>query len=243
MKITVIIPTHNEEEGIKLLLDTLLPEITNINQHSFNILIVDGKSTDGTVGVVKEKIKVYNNIYLLCEKEKKGLGAAYLLGMNYAIDALNSDAFIEFDGDFQHNPTDIIKLVNKLNEGYDYVIGSRYIDGGTIPHEWPWHRKFLSRFGNIVIRTILKLPINDATSGFKLTRVKGFKNKLPLRKGELISLRHAYKIHFLHSMIKNGAKTIEVPITFLNRNKGVSKSTLEDITESLRVVWELKKIS
>lgn len=239
MKITIIIPTYNEGEIIDTLLDAVQAEISQIKNHQFQILIVDGNSKDQTQAKVKEKINRYKNIILLVEA-RKGLGRAYLTGFNHAINALKTDAILEFDGDFQHNPKDIKKLVSKLDEGFDYIIGSRYIPGGTIPHEWPWYRKAVSSFGNLIIRYGLHVGIHDATSGFKLTCVAKFKQKLPLKDGELISLRHAYKIHFLFAMIKGEAKTIEVPIEFLNRNKGFSKSTVEDIKESLRVVFKLR---
>lgn len=236
MKITIIIPTYNEGQAIESLIKAVLDETIQFKNHSFSILVVDGKSTDNTADVVRDIMKMHSNVHLLVEKEKRGLGNAYRVGMNYAIDTLNADAFMEFDGDFQHNPEDIKKLVEKLDQGYDYIIGSRYIPGGTIPAEWPFYRKALSSFGNQIIRFGLRIKIHDGTSGFKLSRVSGFKEKMPLKEGELISLRHAYKIHFLYSMIKGGTKTIEVPINFLNRNKGISKSTFEDIIESLKVV-------
>lgn len=233
MKIIIIIPTFNEAEAIGSLLDAVLFETNKIKSHSFSVLVVDGNSTDTTQNIVKSK-----DIELIIEK-RKGLGLAYLKGMNHAIENLGADAFMEFDGDYQHDPKDISKLVSKLDEGYDYIIGSRYIPGGSIPHEWPWYRKYVSSFGNYIIRFCLRVDVHDATSGFKLTRVAGFKDVLPLDENKLISKRHAYKIQFLDAMVKAGAKTVEVPITFLNRNKGMSKSTLEDIVESLRVVGRL----
>lgn len=239
MNITIIIPTYNEGESIGKLIPAVFDELKSINNHNWSLLIVDGKSKDNTVSIVEEKKLTYPAIHIISQTEKNGLGNAYVLGMNYAIDILKADAFMEFDGDFQHNPKDIHKLVKALDNGYDYIIGSRYIPGGTIPIEWPWYRKFLSNFGNIIIKYGLRIPTQDNTSGFKLTRVSGFRENMPLQKGELLSQRHAYKIHFLHSMITAGAKTIEVPIQFLNRHKGVSKSTIEDIFESLKVVFLL----
>lgn len=239
MRIIIIVPTYNEDGIISSLLDTLLFEISMISQHSFSILIVDGKSTDDTVKIVKDKMVKNKNIQVITEVEKGGLGAAYLYGINYAINNLRADAFMEFDGDFQHDPKDIVKLVRKLDEGYDYIIGSRYIKDGSIPKEWAFYRRKLSKFGNIIIKTLLNINIRDATSGFRLTRTIPLKDILPLKKGDLLSLRHAYKIHFLFEAIKGGVKAVEVPITFLNRNKGISKSTFEDVLESLRVIWGL----
>lgn len=235
MKITIIIPTHNEGESIGALLNAVFAELSKMTQHTWSILIVDGKSTDNTLDIVR----TFKDVHVISEKEKRGLGYAYITGMNYAIDILRADAFLEFDGDFQHDPKDIQKLVRAFDQGYEYIIGSRYVEGGTIPQEWPWYRKFLSNFGNLIIHYGLGIKTHDNTSGFKMTSTK-FKDKLPLKPGEVLSLRHAYKIHFLYAMISAGAKTIEVPIHFLNRNKGVSKSTIEDIIESLKVVYLLR---
>lgn len=235
MRIVIIIPTYNERETIVNLIEDLEIEFQKILKHKFGILIVDGNSPDGTAKAVSQKKKVYPNIDLIVEKEKRGLGMAYIAGIKYAVDELKADAFIEFDGDGQHNPKDISRLVAELDSGYDYVIGSRYVAGGSIPEEWAWHRKFLSRFGSLFIKWLLRLPTNDNTSGFKLSRVKGFAEKLPLREKQILSKRHAYKIHLLYGMLKLGAKTKEIPIKFLERGGGSSKSSLEDIIESLKV--------
>jgi dolichol-phosphate mannosyltransferase len=239
MRIVVIIPTYNERENILNLIDVLEAEFKNISGHAFWILVVDGNSPDGTAEAVSQKKKVYGNIDLIVEQKKRGLGLAYLTGMRYAIDHLQAGAFVEFDGDFQHNPKDIKRLVTELDNGYDYIIGSRYVPGGSIPNGWAWYRKFLSRFGSLFIKWLLALPVNDGTSGFKLSRVKGFADQLPLNEKDILSKRHAYKIHLLYEMIKLGARVKEVPIHFAERIGGSSKSSLEDIIESLRVVLGL----
>ena len=239
MRIVVIIPTYNERETITKLIDALEEEFKNIQNHEMGILIVDGNSPDGTAEAVNQKKSIYKNIDLLAEKEKRGLGMAYIAGMNYAVKNLKADAFMEFDGDFQHDPKDIKRLIAELDNGYDYVIGSRYVPGGSIPEEWGWHRKFLSRFGSLFIKWLLNLPTNDNTSGLKLSRVAGFSEKLPLSENQILSKRHAYKIHLLYEMVRLGAKTKEIPIKFLERGGGASKSSLEDIVESLKVALVL----
>jgi dolichol-phosphate mannosyltransferase len=196
MNITIIIPTYNEGENIGNLLDALFAVLKKIAHHNWTVLIVDGKSTDNTATVIDYKMKTNPAIRFISEKEKKGLGNAYLRGINYAIEELAADAFMEFDGDFQHDPADIIKLIDALDKGYQYIIGSRYVPGGTIPREWAWYRRFLSSFGNLIIKYGLWISTKDNTSGFKLTKVKGFEHILPLREGELLSLRHAYKFTF-----------------------------------------------
>ncbi len=239
MKIGIIIPTFNEIRAIGDLLGALENEIKNIS-HEMHIVVVDGNSTDGTIELVREKQKSHPNIHILVEKEKSGLGSAYCVGISYAVNQLKADAFIEFDGDFQHDPKDISRLVAEFEKGYDYVIGSRYVSGGSVPEDWAWHRKMLSRFGSLLIRWVLWLPTYDNTSGLKLSRVHSFVKRLPLDFQGLISRRHAYKIQFLYIMLKNGAKTKEVPIQFLSRKGGDSKSTTEDILESLKVILILR---
>lgn len=241
MKITVIIPTFNEKKSIGGLLDVLTGKVfKKIPSHKMEVLVVDGNSPDGTAGVVKTKSAAYQNIHLLVEKEKRGIGAAYIAGMNYAIKNLGADAVIEFDGDWQHDPEDIKRLIDELDRGYDHVIGSRYVPGGAIPAEWAFWRRFLSRFGGLTAKIILSTPVADSTSGLKLTRVAKFAENLPLDENKVLSKYYAYKIHFLHDLIKMGAKTKEIPIQFLERQNGSSKSTLRDIFDSLYVVLALR---
>lgn len=239
MKIVIIIPTYNEKKTIISLIDAIEAEFKAIPNHRLGILVVDGNSPDGTAGAVRAKIKEYGNIDLLVEKEKRGLGMAYIAGMKYAVAKMGAEAFIEFDGDFQHDPKDIKRLISELDKGYDYVIGSRYVPGGSVPMEWAWYRKFLSKFGSLYIKYMLGLPTNDNTSGLKLTRVRGFFDQLPLDENKILSKRHAYKVHLLYAMIRLGARVKEIPIRFLERGSGASKSSLEDIIESLKVVWRL----
>lgn len=240
MKIVVIIPTYNERETIGELLDAIEAEFLLIPNHEMRALVVDGRSPDGTAEAVRAKAAKYGNIDLLVEKEKRGLGMAYVAGMKHAIENLKADAVMEFDGDFQHDPKDIKRLVAELDNGYDYVIGSRYVPGGSIPSEWALHRKILSQFGSLISKFVLDLPTNDNTSGFKLARVKGFAEKLPLSEDKILSRHYAYKIHLLYEMHKLGARIKEVPIKFLEREHGSSKSDLGDIFESLRVVFRLR---
>ena len=239
MKITIIIPTYNEKDSISRLIDAVEKEFESVRNHELGILIVDGNSPDGTVEIVKNKAGLFGNIEVIVEKEKRGLGMAYVAGMNYAIKNMNADAIIEFDGDFQHDPADIRRLIAEFDKGYDYVIGSRYVPGGGVPEEWALYRKLLSKYGSLFIKSVLSVPTNDNTSGLKLSRVKDFAEKLPLDEKKILSRRYAYKIHLLYEMIKMGAKTSEIPIKFLERSGGNSKSSIGDIMESLKVVFIL----
>ncbi len=239
--IVVIIPTYKEQDSIAELIDALETEFLSIPNHKMSILVVDGNSPDDTARKVREMAGEYGNIDLIIEEEKRGLGVAYIRGMNYVIDELGADAFVEFDGDFQHDPKDIKRLINEFDNGYDYVIGSRYVHGGSIPSAWAWYRKVLSRLGSLFIKVALKLPTHDNTSGLKLTRIHPLALGLPLSPDKILSKRHAYKIHLLYEMIRSGAKVKEIPIKFLERQGGSSKSSIEDILESLKVALFLVK--
>ncbi len=238
MKIVVISPTYNEKENIEKMIPVLEEEVfPKIKDHEMMLLIPDDSSPDGTGEVVKNYQKKWKNIYLL-EGKKNGLGAAYIRGMKYAMDELKADAVIEFDADFQHDPHDIPRLVAAMDEGYDYVIGSRYIPGGSIPKEWGADRKILSKFGSLFTRIVwLKFSIHDMTSGFKLTKTDYLK-KVDL--DHLLSKDFAYKMNILHDIVKAGAKVKEIPITFYERTQGKSKINRNDQIDSLKVVIQLR---
>lgn len=237
MKIVIIIPTYNEKANIEKMIPVLEKDIfPTLKQHDMHILVVDDDSPDGTAGVVKAYAEKEKNIHLLTGT-KNGLGTAYIRGMKYAIEKLDADAVMEFDADFQHKPTDIPRLIAALDEGYDYVIGSRYIKGGSIPKEWGFDRKFLSVFGNLFTKIAWRnSKIHDMTSGFKLARTSLLK-KINLDK--LLSKNFAYKMQILHDVVQVGAKVKEVPIVFNEREIGKSKIKQKDQLESFYVVVRL----
>ncbi|MDP2650177.1 MAG: polyprenol monophosphomannose synthase [bacterium] len=240
MRIVIIIPTYNERASIKALLETCVRSVFPKIAHEMRILVVDGNSPDGTAESVSKLAATHREIFLLKERKKRGIGAAYAAGIRHAIEILHADAIVEFDGDGQHNPADIPRLISEFDKGFDLVIGSRYVQGGSIPKEWAFWRKALSRFGGLFAKAVLHLPTNDNTSGFKLTRVKGFGEHLPLEEPYLLSRYYAYKIQFLHELIRRKARVAEIPIAFRERQNGTSKNTMRDILDSLRIVLQLR---
>lgn len=238
MKIVIIIPTYNEKVNMEKMIPELEKEvIPQIKNHEVLILIADDQSPDGTGELVKEFMKKWQNIELL-EGDKQGLGAAYVRAMKYAMEKMKAGAVIEFDADFQHDPKDIPRLVEAMDGGADYVIGSRYIPGGKIPPEWGFHRKIMSSFGSLFARIVLlHFPVHDLTSGYKLTKTE-FLKKVDL--DHLYSQYYAYKIHILHDVLKAGAKVKEVPIVFYERKEGSSKLEKKDLFDSFWVVIRLR---
>lgn len=236
MKVIIVIPTYNERKSTEQMIAALAEELPKIKNHRVEVLYVDDTSPDKTYELVRTKAKEYPWLHLLLNKEKKGLGVAYAKGFKYAMEELGADYIMEFDGDFQHRPDEIKKLVDKIDEDYEYIIGSRYIRGGSIPKEWNFKRKFLSVVGNWVARIGLLLPsVHDLTTGFKLTKVKGVLDKIDL--DNLYSKTFAYKMQIAGQAIQGGAKWVEVPITFMARKQGESKIIKNEMFESLRVIF------
>lgn len=238
MKTAIIVPTYNEVESIEATIDGIEKAIVPIKKHQFIILVVDDNSPDGTAEAVKKKISQYGNIELSMGK-KQGLGAAYVRGFKYAMDKLRADVVIEMDGDGQHDPSYLPRFMEKIDDGFDYVIGSRYIPGGSVPKEWGIHRKIVSYFGSLFARIVLWMPqLTDFTTGYRSTRVKGVLDSVDL--DHLLSYKFAYKIHLLVQFVELKAKIIEIPLKFGLREKQQSKASTNTFFESLRVVLTLR---
>lgn len=239
MNIVVVIPTYNEINNINKIIPVTVEVLLRIKNHNSHILVVDDSSPDGTGDAVIELSKKYPNVHLLTKKEKTGLGAAYVFAFKHAMKELNADVLIEMDADFQHDPNVLPEFISKIDEGYDYVIGSRFTKGGSIPKEWALYRKFLSVGGNIFSKFVLGIfNVNDFTSGFKASRVAGFVDKLDL--DSILSQGFAYKIDLLFRMHQLKAKIIEVPIQFGVRDRDVSKMEKNNMTDTLKVVLMLR---
>lgn len=134
MKTIIIIPTYNEGKNITLLILALQVQFRGM-QHDMHILVVDDYSPDGTAGEVKKLQLGFNNVHLLMG-QKAGLGVAYTRGMAHAMDNLGAEVVFEMDADLSHKPEDVPRLMAEIDKGADFVIGSRYVPGGSIPKEW-----------------------------------------------------------------------------------------------------------
>ncbi len=236
----VIIPTYNEANNIAILIDELFDKsLPNIKSWQVKVLIVDANSPDGTSDIVNEKIKNNANLYIHIEKTKQGLGAAYMKGFDIAMKDLSADVVIEFDADFQHSPRYIELLLNEIESGYDYVLGSRKIKGGSETDNRNIFRSLLTTLGSIVARLILFFPthnfflVTDATTGLKATRVKGILDKLDLDPNHLYSKKFGYKIQLLSETLELGAKYKEIPLRFDDRKADISKFESTTIIEIL----------
>ena len=234
--VTIIIPTYNEALVIKKTIDLVFSTVAAIADKNILILIIDSHSTDNTASIVSALQSDYPHLYLIEEPQKSGLGAAYLLAMQYALTTLKSDIIIEFDADLSHQPKYIIPLLEKIKD-YDVVICSRYFDGGKIPKNWGWYRKCASILGNYFIRLMLTPKYKDFTSGFRATRKEVLRQVLPCK---FLSNNYAYKIHLLWLLHKINAQIYEYPIEFIDRESGESKLPKNSILDTLRVVFILR---
>ena len=135
MNTVVILPTYNERENIKTVLDSIFDVWVKIRGHSLTILVVDDKSPDGTSEVVKQYKKIHPNVILLT-KEKEGLGSALLFGIAYALDVLHAEIIVQMDADLSHDPGSLPHFMSAIDRGADFAVGSRYIEGGSIPDNW-----------------------------------------------------------------------------------------------------------
>ena len=230
-KILIIIPTYNEKENIKLIIEKIFLFNNNVS-----ILFVDDNSPDGTSDIIKN----YNNenINLLIRDSKMGLGSAYITGFNWAIKN-KFDYVVQMDADLSHNPRDIKNLIKYTNE-YDLIIGSRYINGISIVN-WPISRLILSYLANLYARVITGIPIKDVTGGFKCISVN-LLNKINLNKIKSEGYSFQIEINFLAWI--NNFKIKEIPIVFTDRTKGESKMSKMVIFEAIYMVpyLLLKKI-
>jgi dolichol-phosphate mannosyltransferase len=229
MKTIVVIPTYNEIENIPNLIQKIhsyLPEI--------DILIVDDNSPDGTAQFI-EKLKAENpKIHLIVRQKKMGLGTAYCTGFQYALDN-GFDIIMQMDADFSHDPKDLPVFLKEI-QNYDLIIGSRYIHGINVVN-WPLSRLFLSKGANVYTRLITRMPIQDATGGFKCFRAD-FLRYIDLK--HIRSNGYSFQIEMNYRMWRLGARIKELDIIFNDRRSGSSKMNKKIIYEAMWKVWILR---
>jgi len=235
MRVVIILPTYNEKENIRPLFEKLFKIFKKIQTHQFKILVVDDHSPDGTAEIVKEFAKRNASIYLLTGS-KKGLGVAYVRGMRQAMKKLKADVFFEMDADLSHQPNLIPAFLKEIEKGADFVIGSRYIKGGSIPGEWAWHRKLFSLVGNLIVRLGLMIfRIHDWSSGYRAIKTQVFTK---VGQGLEKYPGYTFQIAFLHRAIQSGFKIKEIPLNFIDRRYGKSKFIpLDYITNVLLYIF------
>jgi dolichol-phosphate mannosyltransferase len=231
-KALVITPTYNESPNIKKLIAKVLQTLSDIE-----ILIIDDNSPDGTAAIVKELQKDNSRVHLIERPGKMGLGTAYVEGFKYAI-ANGFDYVFEMDADFSHNPKEIPNFLAKIQD-YDLVVGSRYSRGVSVVY-WPFRRLLLSYFANLYTRIITGLPLKDATGGFKCYRREVLES---IDLSKIKSNGYAFQIEMSFKAWKKGFRLCEIPIIFVDRDRGESKMSKNIVYEAVFMVWKLKFLS
>ena len=234
MKLIQVIPTYNEAGN----LPGLVAALFNQNIPDLHLLIVDDNSPDGTGDIAEDLAKDHDGqISILHRKGKEGLGKAYIEGFRCA---LNQDADVigMMDADLSHPPERLPAMLSALNMA-DVVIGSRYVSGGKLDEDWPLWRKALSSFGNTYARTILGLPIRDATGGYRLWSRTALQS-IPFEESR--SSGYVFIVELAYMAKLAGLTFTEVPIYFAERTYGASKMSLRIQIEAAFRVWQLRRI-
>lgn len=242
LKVIIIVPTYNEKGNIERVIHRLEKEIFGLLEAEYQmmIMVVDDSSPDGTGEIVKDLQAEYVNLLLVTNPVKKGLGFAYTAGMKAALDKYQADIVVEFDADLSHDMKKIPIMLKHLKQGYDMAVGSRYIPGGSIPKNWGWHRKFLSRVGNWTARILItNFNIHDWTGGFRVIKSEVVAKVLPqLTRDEFMG--YTFQVGFLFNAVRQGFKIKEVPFHFKDRTLGKSKMPASYIKNTLKYIISVR---
>ena len=226
VRICFVIPTYNEALNI----NPLLRQLTELYRDSdVAFLIVDDESPDGTAHLVREFMAEVDSRVHLLQGKRRGLGDAYVRGITHAIDTLGADVIVQMDADFSHDPAVAGKLLDHIAGGADVAIGSRYVAGGSLDKRWHVRRRLLSRWGNRLARWIGGLKgVSDCTAGFKAIRA----DKLREAKiGNVHARGYVFQVELLHRLIRCGARVVEEPIHFRDRERGETKLGMLNMLE------------
>ena len=232
----VVIPTYNEAESIEALLNSIFDTV-----YGCEVLVIDDGSPDKTAEICKKLREKHQHLHLMERSEKSGLGSAYRDGFAWALDR-EFDEIIEMDADGSHQVADLMRMIDAVSRDPQagLVIGSRWIKGGSTLN-WSKAREILSRVANRYVRIALGMGVHDSTSGFRIY------SAATLRRINIDHIRsegYSFQIEMTRAAKKTGAKILEVPITFKERENGVSKMSKKIVFEAIFLVtaWGLKRV-
>jgi len=227
-RVLVIVPTYDERDNVERIVTGILDAAPEVH-----VLVADDNSPDGTGEIADRLARTDSRVHVLHRTGKQGLGAAYLAGFTWGAEH-DMDVLVEMDADGSHRPADLPLLLRALVDA-DVVLGSRWVAGGTVVN-WPRSREVLSRGGNLYTRLALGIPLRDATGGFRAYR------RAALDKMDMAGVQsqgYCFQVDLAWRAIRAGARVVEVPITFVEREHGTSKMSRGIVAEALwRVtVW------
>jgi dolichol-phosphate mannosyltransferase len=234
VRVLVVLPTYNEAENIGTVLRRVRVAVPDAT-----LLVVDDNSPDGTAKLAEEAGHEVGDVVVLSRPGKAGLGSAYRAGFAWGLER-GYGAFVEIDSDLSHDPASIPSLLAPLADGCELVIGSRYVPGGSIP-AWRWHRRLLSRGGNVYSSFVLGLHVADSTAGFR-TYTASLLERIDL--GSVRADSYGFQIEMTYRAVEAGAQVTEVPIRFVDRVEGTSKMSLYTVVEALALVswWGARRL-
>jgi dolichol-phosphate mannosyltransferase len=220
-RVVIVMPTYNERQNLEIMASRIREAVPDAD-----LLVVDDNSPDGTGDLADKLAEKDPHVQVMHRMEKAGLGRAYVAGFTWALEG-GYDLIVEMDADGSHRPEDLSKLLAAVDQA-DAVIGSRYVPGGTVVN-WPKSREFLSKGANIYNRIMLGVRVRDATGGFRVYRAA------TLRKIDLNGIESAgycFQIDMTLRVLQGGMEIKEVPITFVERERGASKMSNTVIIEA-----------
>lgn len=227
----VIIPTYNEKGNVARIVKAVMS--LRVDLH---ILVVDDNSPDGTAVIVKELQNEFSDrLHLLERQKKEGLGTAYIAGFRWSLER-DYEYIFEMDADFSHNPNDLPRLLEACEKGADMSVGSRYVKGGEVSN-WDYTRILISYFASVYVRSVLWIAVRDATAGF-ICYNRRVLEAIDLDKIEFVG--YAFQIEMKYAALRKGFKLVEVPITFIDRQIGQSKMSMNIFTEAFLGVVKMR---
>lgn len=226
----VIIPTYNERENIS----AMISKVFSLEE-PFDLLVIDDGSPDGTAAIVRERQAEFSGrLHLLERTGKLGLGTAYLAGFDWGLEH-GYDHICEMDCDFSHDPEDLLRLRRAAQEGYDVVVGSRYVEGVNVVN-WPMRRLLLSYFASVYVRWVTRMPLHDATAGFVCYSRRALET---IDLGAVRMKGYGFQVEMKYTAWRLGLAIRELPIIFTERREGASKMGGAIIREALFGVLSL----
>jgi len=226
MRTVVVLPTYNERDNVRGLLGAVRDTVP-----AADVLVIDDNSPDGTAELVEATAADLGQIKLVVRPRKRGLGTAYREGFTVALDE-GYDVIVSMDVDWSHDPSVLPDLIGLIEGGADVAIGSRYVPGGATV-DWPLHRRVLSRWGNRYTSFVLRLGINDCTSGYRAYRATALRAIEP---ATTTAEGYAFLTELVRRHERHGHTMAETPIIFADRRYGTSKMSTRIIVESMLLV-------
>jgi len=234
---TVVLPTYQEAANLPVIVAALF----DLPLTGLRVLVADDNSPDGTGQIAEELAEKYgrDRLSVVHRQGKEGLGRAYVDGMSRAI-AAGAEFVVQMDSDLSHGPEYLAGMLGTLLAAEaDVVIGSRYVVGGSLGAEWPWHRKALSAFANSYVRFFLSLGIRDVTAGYKLWRASALET---IGMSSIQSNGYSFQVEMNYRALLRGLKIVELPIHFTDRVEGQSKMSLKVQLESASMPFKLRRM-